>query len=156
MILQTDRRFTDPEIGPYGCQWMAQLFLLHRFGVEFSIEIIQTALSALRIQKASYQGESPDPANPIYVIGSQCFINNPEDIVTYFGLTYGAPARMTTPGYTCKQGEQEILQWKRPGWTHYCAGDGRGNVAYDPEGYSVTVREGVLTGKKIFTIIAPT
>ena len=157
MILQTDKRFaTDPELTPYGCHFMAELFLLNKLAnIELSVGIILAALNTLRSQEASYQGEQPDPLNPIYVIGSECTVNNPDDIVSYFHLQYRTSARMEAPSYLCQPDEQELLQWERPGWVHWVTGDGKGNVAYDPEGYSVTVREGNMVAKKIFAVIAP-
>jgi len=157
MILQTDKRFSsDPEMNLYSCHFMAELFMLNKIGnIELSVGIILAALNTFRAQKASYQGEHPDPANPVYVIGPQCTINNPDDIVSHFELSFAKGCRMEAPDYECRAGEQELLQWERPGWTHWVTGDGKGNVAYDPEGYSVTVREGSLVAKKIFTVIAP-
>ena len=155
MILQTDKRFaTDPELTPYGCHFMAELFMLNKLAnIELSIGIILAALNALRAKPSSYQ--PPDAQDTVYVIGSQCTINNPDDVVSYFELSFVKGCRMEAPDYQCQPGEQELLEWQRPGWTHWVTGDGKGNVAYDPEGYSVTVREGSLVAKKIFTVIAP-
>ena len=155
MILQTDKRFaSDPELTPYGCHFMAELFMLNKIGnIELSVGVILAAINTLRTQRASYQ---PDPDTPTYVIGPQCTINNPDDIVTYFGLMYRVGCRMVYDlTYECQPGEQELLQWERPGWVHWVTGNGKGSVAYDPEGYSVTVREGKLVAKKIFTVLAP-
>jgi len=151
MILQIDKRFTDPEIGTYGCHFLAELFLCNRAGnIDLSIGIIQAALNILRTQKASYQ---PDKTKTTYVIGEQITTNNPDDVVTYFKLTYSRAARFEPMAYQCNKAEQELIQYSRPGWWHWVAGDGKGNIAYDPEGYSRTVAEGKPVRKKIFTLV---
>ena len=159
MILQRDLRFSDdPELTPYGCHFMAELFLLNRVAnIELAVEVILKALNELRRRRASYQ---PEPGEQLTVIGPQVTINNPDDIALYFGVKYKHTARMEDANYVCVTGEQELLQWTRPRegdttgenpWIHWVAGDGLGHVAYDPEGYSVTVAHGTMIAKKIFT-----
>ena len=151
MILQIDKRMTEPDIVKYGCHYMSELFLINRCGnVEISIGIIIAKFHQLSTQLASYQ---PTVEKPTYVIGPQCAMNNPDDIVTEFGLKYRKPCRFEGPEYQCTPEEQELLQFERPHWWHWVAGEGKGNVAYDPEGYSLTVAQGRLVRKKIFTIV---
>lgn len=159
MILQIDSRFdSEPDIQKYGCHYLSLLFLINRCGnVPLSVGIITATFHLLSTQRASYQ---PDEHVVTYVIGAQCAMNNPDDIVAQFDMKSVATCRFEGADYICKTGEQELLQFTRPmdgepgkSWWHWVAGDGKGNVAYDPEGYSLTVRDGTLARKKIFSII---
>ena len=152
MILQIDSRFDEePDIQKYGCQFMSLIFTLNRCGnIVVSTGIILAAFRVLQAQEASYQ---PNPGAPVHVLGPQCTMNNPDDMVKYFGMDYKRVCRFEDVNYICQPGEEELLQFQRPGWYHWVAGDGKGNVAYDPEGYSLTVRDGHMIHKKIFTII---
>lgn len=159
MILQIDPRFSnEPDIQQFGCHYLSELFLINRCGnVPMSIGIITATFHLMRTQLSSYQA---DPHTPTYVIGAQCSMNNPDDIVTQFELKFAKGCRFEGIDYICQDGEQELLQFTRPrdddptkSWWHWVAGDGKGNVAYDPEGYSLTVARGSMSRKKIFTII---
>jgi hypothetical protein len=145
MILQIDPRWHNPAIQQYGCHLLAECFLINRFNVPMSIEIIEQAISALQMVVAP----NGKPA-----IDTRMTINDPDALVKHFGLLYSSWARIEGPGYLCKPWEQELQEWRRAGvnFSHWVAGDGKGNVAYDPEGYSKSVASGQILRQKIFTI----
>lgn len=155
MILQIDGRFSvEPEIQKYGCHYLAQLFVMNRrCNIELSTDRILDMYHVLKGRAASYQPPDRPTGDPLMVIGDRAEQNNPDDIITYFDLTYSRTARFEDLNYICTPDEQELIQYARPNWWHWVAGDGRGNVAYDPEGYSITVAQGHPVRKKIFSII---
>lgn len=138
MILQTDSRL-NIEINNYGCYFMSYLFLANKHtGLELDTKKIMEIYS-----DAVKNGAMKDT----------CFILDHVKIFALLGLKVAT--RKGSPSSRCADGELEILRFKNPnnGVTHYVAGDGRGNVAYDPYGTSKTVREGFLENKRIYTII---
>jgi hypothetical protein len=146
VILQIDPRWTHPSMHPYGCHVLTECFIINRVGnVPMGIDIIETMIKVLGERKA------PN-GNP--VVDGNLVVNDPDQVVTYFGLQYSRSCRMEGPTYVCLPTEQELLQWHRPGITfyHWTAGDGRGNCTFDPEGYSLSVRYGGIVAKKVFTI----
>lgn len=90
-------------------------------------------------------------------ISENLFVRKPEAIFKYAGLpvkikwdkeyTHKRPV-----SETCLPDEFEIQLWRNPrtGYGHFVAGDGKGNVTYDPLGESVTVAEGGMESKRIF------
>ncbi len=146
MILQIDSRWENPSMHDNGCHVLSECFLVNRIGnIPMSIDIIEAMILKL-------QGMTAPNGKP--AIDTELTVNDPDAIVTYFGLHYTKYARLEGPLYICGHGEQELLHWSRPGVTvtHWTTGDGAGNVAYDPEGYSLSVSQGKMFEKKIFTM----
>lgn len=82
----------------------------------------------------------------------------PEGLFDYFGLRVRIKwdtvhTHKRPPSERCAHNQFEMLEWynKRTGYGHFTAGNGLGIVTYDSLGESVTVREGVLKSKRIFT-----
>jgi hypothetical protein len=59
-------------------------------------------------------------------------------------------AKKTEAVYPVQQGEYEVLIFSTDKYTHFVAGDGKGNVACDPLGHSNTVATGKINGKRVF------
>lgn len=55
--------------------------------------------------------------------------------------------------YICKRDEFEILHYKKDQNHHFVAGNGRGIVTYDPNGFSEITQFGELYNKKVFKTI---
>lgn len=145
MILQLDKRFKLYPFADYGCHVMSECFVINRIGnISLDPSIIEDMVTVLSKLQAPNGKPSIDPAD--------LTVNDPDAIVRYFGLSATTWARMEVPGYTCKPGEEELLQFSKPGYLHWVAGDGNGHVTYDPLGYSHTVADGMLIAKKIFSI----
>jgi len=95
MILQIDRRFSVlPEIQTYGCHYLAQLFIMNKLSnIALDTDIIMKSYNELRGKVASYQPEDREKGDPLMIIGNHAEINNPDDIVTYFGMKYVRPVK---------------------------------------------------------------
>lgn len=75
------------------------------------------------------------------------YFNIPARVVTKNG-THRLP-----PNYLCRDNDIEFLLFKRPGHIgHFVVGDGKGNVAWDPMGRSLSVKEGKLIGKRVYRV----
>jgi hypothetical protein len=72
------------------------------------------------------------------------FLEYPATIVIENG-THKLP-----PGRDCSKIETEILYFRYDGQGHFVRGDGRGDVTYDPWGFSNAVKHGRLVSKRIF------
>lgn len=135
MILQIDTRLKHI-IQTDGCYFMSLLWHCNRLNnIPFSPEKIN----------AFY-----DSALKYGWIEEDCTILNPTAILQHFGVNYKYTDKWERPDYKCRQGEIEILKFIRPEHEHFVAGDGNGNVTYDPMGASKTVAEGKLQSKRIF------
>lgn len=139
MILQKDSRL-NTAINKYGCYFMSLLWWVNKkVGYEFDPREI-SRLYNIFIDREDMRRD--------------CFVHRPKRILSYLGLEV---EEVTKTGYSqkCLEGQFEILYFERSSKgriiPHFVAGDGEGHVTYDPWGESRTVREGVLTSKRIFT-----
>jgi hypothetical protein len=146
MILQTDSRLKS-DIREFGCYFMSILW--------FAVKYVQIELDTQLI-------------NDIYqtcfsynYIGDECWIKDPDRI---FQIACNSKRRWKftqkheLPYTRCNIDQVEILHFhyvdeKGKEHDHFVAGDGFGNVAYDPWGESETVRSGYLENKRIFTLL---
>lgn len=94
------------------------------------------------------------------VIGERAYVLSWVDLFLHFGLSV-VTARHDKPDYLVEANELEILYFhhKRHDWWHFVAGDGFGNVTYDPWGsagpgyrFSRSVEEGELHSKRILLL----
>ena len=141
MIRQDDGRM-KVEIRQWGCYFMSILFWLNKLtNISLSADCITDGIYKLFV-KRQWMRET-------------CFILNPLAILDWGGIectvvTENGSHRLP-PNYQCRKNDIEILFFKRPGHQgHFVAGDGKGNVAYDPMGRSVSVKDGDLISKRVF------
>lgn len=141
MIRQDDGRMRI-NIQKYGCYMMGILFHLNRLtNLALSAECITDGMYKLFV-KRKWMSET-------------CFILNPKAILDWGGVecdvvTENGSHRLP-PNFQCRKNDIEILFFKRPNrMGHFVAGDGNGNVAYDPMGRSLSVKEGDLISKRVF------
>lgn len=89
----------------------------------------------------------------LHYLDEDCYVIDPAALL---GMLAGDKYSVTKEPreYTPKDGEIEILRFERVDttktWAHFVLGDGKGAVAYDPYGASLTVRSGALVSKRIF------
>jgi hypothetical protein len=141
-IYQTDAEF-PPDIRSYGCYFLSLLFQLDRL---FSLGIMDH-----KIIQAIYEAESKD-----FDLGPECYISNPKGLANHVARGKTDFLGRFDRFYVCRENEFEVCRWFNPNtdFGHFVAGDGKGNVIYDPiEGGSRTVREGYLESKRIFQVI---
>ena len=135
MILQRDERLKK-QIQDEGCYFMSILFLVNKYtNIKLSTEFINQIFDVL----VSVKAMSPD-----------CYILDPEDIFNYLGMDVEYTDQHEAPTRLCEDDEIEILYFFGPAGGHFVAGDGRGNVTYDPWGVSRAVTDGRLVSKRIF------
>lgn len=80
---------------------------------------------------------------------ANCFVEDWDEAFRLCGLPVQYTGRHEAPDYVCAHDEIEILRF--PG--HFVAGDGRGNVTYDPMGQSSAVKTGPLESKRVFRLV---
>jgi hypothetical protein len=149
MILQRDKRLL-PEIQEQGCYFMSILFLINKYtNYEWTTEIINDYYRSLVYSKAILAD-----ADFTTVDVDDSTIINPEKVFnlketgTNFKVRYNN--RHDKANYHCSQFEIEILRYVNGLTNHFVAGNGNGEVAYDPWGDSMTVKNGYLESKRIF------
>lgn len=136
MILQNDRRL-NIKIQKYGCYFMSMLFLANMFkGIELSIEKIEQIYNEC-ISKN--------------FMNINCYISNPDKILTYLGLSCEYNNRHDSAFYKCNRNEIEILCIKYPTYKHFVVGDGNGNILYNPMG--LTAPNGYIESKRVFKLL---
>lgn len=141
MILQTDTRM-HPQINEYGCYLLSILW----FGVmhtklQLSAEMISGQIYP-RFVKRGFMTDTCFIERPVAIFD---FLNMGVEMI-YVDGSHRVPAdRKTMPD------EIEILRYKVPGSiSHFIAGNGLSQPAYDPYGLSRSVREGRLMDKRVF------
>lgn len=134
-VYQTDEQFPE-EIQKFGCCFMTILYHLDK---ELTHEKV------LRLFEHCKKNG---------VLGEECFVQDPQGLCNLYGTAiYKGWARKD---YKCSPNEFEqlVYVWKEKEFTHFVAGDGQGNVAYDPINYggqgSNTVKNGYLESKRIY------
>lgn len=135
MILQTDSRLRKA-IHDDGCYYMSIFYLVNKWtGLEVSADFIDSLFDVF-----VSDGE----------MSKECYILDPEKIFNHLGFKVKYRDVHDKPTRMCKPDEVEILYFFGPAGGHFVAGDGKGNVAYDPWGVSRAVSEGRLVSKRIF------
>lgn len=141
MILQTDTRM-HPQINEYGCYFLSILwFGVRHTGLQLSAELIADQLYTRFIRRQW--------------MSDTCFIKRPVDIFRFLNIevdmVFVAGSHRVPADYQCADDEIEILRYKAPGSiSHFIAGNGLGQPAYDPYGLSRSVREGRIMDKRVF------
>ena len=133
------------EIHDFGCYFMSVLFLAEE---KTSKYIDQD--EALAIFRAAKQTG---------IIGDDCYVKDPVSLFRLAGVRISSVVKASkeiVPG----PGGFELLHFHRNADTpdgmknlahdHFVAGDGNGNVAFDPMGRSNTVKYGFLENKRIY------
>jgi len=143
MIYQTDPDF-PVAIHHWGCYFMS---LLERLTTHFDLPFTHdVALSAFNYsQDEGYIDEEVTLLDPQalcdYMVGS--------GKVRFYGKYM--------PTYFCQDDEMEIVCYHKDGasFNHYCSGNGKGIVLYDPWSIngSDSVRNGSLIGKRIYRVL---
>ncbi len=89
-------------------------------------------------------------------MADDCMVTKPGELLSALTGERWAVSKQG-PTYQAKPGELEILRFElvKTGATfaHFVVGDGRGNVAWDPWPGSLTVKNGQMAGKRIFSRI---
>lgn len=140
MILQTDSRL-NKHINKYGCNFMSIAFLANKHGFgQFDTDVLERVYS-----DAVYND----------IMDRDCYIKSYDRLFKMFGLSVKYTGEHEPPGKRCEKNQIELLYFEYPqkSWTHFVAGDGGGNIAYDPWGVSETCYHGQLVSKRIFTLI---
>lgn len=88
------------------------------------------------------------------LLSDRCYLHDPATIMEL--ICGGAwHVRHEPADHAPAEDEWEVLRYERQAGSvavsHFVLGDGAGAVAYDPMGDSVTVRDGRLVSKRIFT-----
>lgn len=149
MILQRDKRLL-PEIRAQGCYFMSICYFINKYlNNEWDDEALNWFYKTMVHLKyikadADFTSVGPDDATIIHA----------ERIFRVKGLIVKYNDRHDPPSYQCDDNEFEILKFVKGATAHFVAGDGNGNVAYDPWGDSNTVRNGYLQSKRIFRRLA--
>ena len=141
MIKQNDMRLRSP-IRQYGCYFMSLLWHINRY--------TNTPLSVQRINSSIYHGAVQQG-----FMTSNCYVQDPTGFCQWLGWDAVYTGKHEKPDYICGPNEAEILLFKHDkAGDHFVAGDGKGNVTYDPwyheRGGSLCASEGVLVSKRIF------
>lgn len=135
MILQTDNRLPKL-VNRYGCYFMSLLFLANKYtGFKLSTTVIVKLYN--NFIEMGYMDKN-------------CYIQNPDRILSNLGLNGVYAQRHDPPKYKCKHDEIEILCLQYPTYTHFVVGDGLGHIAYNPMG--ITAPNYFLKSKRIFKI----
>jgi hypothetical protein len=140
MILQIDPEVVHKPIRKFGCYFFSTLWHIEQFtGRRLTYEQIMEHYCCL-VQ--------------LGYMDNDCYINSLNGILEHFGMPYQYTGKHEPASYLTGPNELEILKFERerPGKDpvpHFVAGDGCGQVAFDPYGNSRTVREGSLASKRI-------
>jgi hypothetical protein len=138
MILQVDSRLLKI-IQTDGCYFMSLLWHCNRINnIQFSVEKIN-AFYSYALKSGWIQAD--------------CTIEDPTAIIQHYGVQAKYTDKWERADRQCRVNEFEILKFVAPEHEHFVAGDGKGNVTYDPMGISNTVAVGRLQSKRIFRFI---
>jgi hypothetical protein len=143
MVYQTDRNF-PLSIQKWGCYFLSLIErLTTHFDLPFTHDIVLSAFNY-----AQDEGYIDEEVTLIY-LQALCDYMVGSGRVTFYGKY--------VPSYWCLDNEFEIVVYHKDGasFSHYCSGNGRGIVLYDPfsENGSDSVRNGQLIGKRIYKIL---
>lgn len=144
MIRQSDPAM-PAEVQIFGCYFCSVLYLAEmRTGKVFDADRV------MAIYKAAKRSG---------ILGEECYVAKPVDLFALAGVNLRDVVKADNnviPG----PGGFELLHFHRAANTpagmknkmhdHFVAGDGHGQVAFDPLGQSLTVRWGYLQNKRIF------
>ncbi len=145
MILQTDPALPQ-EINDFGCYFTSCLYHAERkTGTTFDVDRVLEIY-----QKAKAHG----------IVGDQCYVERPVSLMALAGAIFDSVDKAGV-GVNPDAKGAELLHFHRDADTpkgmgnamhdHFVAGDGQGNVAFDPLGDSNTVKYGFLQNKRIFS-----
>lgn len=142
MIYQTDPEF-PAAIYHWGCYFMAlQERMSTLFGLEFTHQSVL---------------DNYDYARGEGLLDDEVTLLDPQALCEYI-----EPGRVKfrgkfSPSYYAAENEFEVVCYHKDGasFNHFCSGNGKGIVLYDPwsESGSDSVRNGVLIGKRIYQIL---
>ena len=136
MILQTDNRLND-NINRFGCYFMSLLFVINKH-VGYKLSTVVITKLYLELVELRF-------------MDTNCYIKDPEGILNYLGLKCKYTNRHEPPKYKAKHGEIEILCLQYPNYKHFVAGDGNGNISFNPMG--VTADNAYIHSKRIFKLL---
>lgn len=144
MIDQEDPRL-DPMIRKYGCYLMSILYVTGRLKDMTPAQINHFRNDLL--------------INGVKDITKDCTVESPEQVFAFLG--FAVDQVLHNGSVEVPVGEAvvhgfEILcyKWPAKGYMHFCAGDGAGNLAYDPIHRGAnTVKYGYLHSKRLFEIL---
>lgn len=141
MILQRDTRLPE-NIRTDGCYFMSLLWWANK--------LANVPLDTSRIQDVIY----PHCLSHKW-LNRELYIFDPDAILAYLGVDARYHGQHDAPTRVCGDNEFEILlfHYSPKDWYHFTAGDGLGNVTYDPWGVSITATRGSLKSKRIFTLV---
>jgi hypothetical protein len=124
------------QIREYGCYLMCLLWLGNKLNnVPLSASLISEDLY-VKYQKHGWMDE-------------ECFIKQPVKILNDLGVDVTTVRKV--PADHEPLGRLEILYFRHAELGgHFVAGDGHGNVTYDPWGVSRAATEGTLESKRVF------
>ena len=134
MILQTNSKLL-PAIQQYGCGYMVCAW--------YAIICRGWEIDDVRELNDKYK-----TAVSIGAMTDNCFVQDWTLLMRIVGLDAEYTGRHEPKDRICQTGEIEILRF--PG--HFVAGNGRGEVTYDPWGRSYAVQTGQVKSKRIFRI----
>ena len=137
MILQTAQGLLF-EIQKWGCYFLSIAYFCEKDnGEPFTVDDLNKAFKDLLKVKA---------------VDIECTVLNPDAIIARLNGKGKKFKGKADAKYICAGNEFEIQEWYNiaTNYTHFVAGDGKGDVLWDSYGHSRTVREGKLTGKRIF------
>jgi hypothetical protein len=144
MIRQDDKRFLfsprGRNIHDYGCGIMCCFFLGNKLNKNLSLDVNQILFKIEEYIKNKWLEED------MTVLEWEKIVKDlTEKEVKYLGHI--------ASDVKCQSNQREILQWfnKRTNFKHFTCGDGEGHCTYDPLGESVSVREGYVFSKRIFS-----
>lgn len=144
MIRQDDMRFLryprGRRIHDYGCGIMSCFFLGNKLNRDLTLGIDEI------IDKIDFYIGKKWLEEDMTVLEWGKIIEDLTNLKTAYLGHVGAEVE-------CSQNQREILQWynKRTNFKHFTCGDGKGHCTYDPLGESVSVREGYVLSKRIFS-----
>ena len=70
----------------------------------------------------------------------------------FLALGLKTETRFEGPGYQCKSDEREVLELRKPGYTHFVPGDGSGHYSWDSLGHRDTQKDYQIHSKRIIKI----
>lgn len=147
MILQKDKRYTIEPLKRYGCYFHCIAFLANKYvNCDLSVEIME---------------EKYKLAVNLGYMDVDCYIKRPDAIFRLFGFPVAYLGKQPSSYLPGPNEEIEILCFKRTyqsggkpvTYKHFVVGDGRGHVAYDPQGNSNAVKYGNLVSKRVFKVL---
>lgn len=144
MIRQDDRRFLlyprGRRIHDYGCGIMCCFFLGNKLNKDLTLSIEEIVDKIEEFIKKKWLEED------MTVLQWEKIVEDLTGLKTSYLGHSGADV-------VCNKNQREILQWfnKRTNFKHFTCGDGKGHCTYDPLGESVSVREGYVLSKRIFS-----